>query len=330
MQGASVRGRAIIARQEMNPMVTMRMIKIRRITTMRPENSPASGFILVILTSLLLSGCQNSGKSYVLTGRIISKESSTKQLIINNDDIPGFMPAMTMPYLVKDPYGFERVQPADLIRAEVIVEQPNQFYLEHLVVTGKSAAKTSPDRGAPSALLIGDKAPDVPLVNQDGKSFRFSQLKGQAVLITFIYTRCPFPDYCPLLSRQFAAVQNDLAKDPEEYKRTHLISISLDPNYDKPPVLREYGLPYLAHDPKGFQHWDFVSTTPEDLQKLVGSFGLEYSEENSQISHSMNTILLAPDGTVANMWPGNEWQTSEVLDVMRQAATRVKPTDGHR
>ena len=73
--------------------------------------------------------------------------------------------------------------------------------------------------------------------------------------------------------------------------------------------------------PRVFQHWDFVSTTPADLQSLVASFGLQYSEQDSQISHSVNTILLAPDGTVAKMWPGNEWQTSEVLDVMRHAAT---------
>jgi protein SCO1/2 len=283
---------------------------------------------LVASVSLLLISCGNSQKTYVLTGRILSKQPSTQQLIINNDDIPGFMPAMTMPYVVKDPDGFRRVQPSDLIRAEVVVEQPNQFYLEHLVVTGKSTASPSEGGAAPHVLMIGDKAPDVLLVNQDGKALRFSQLKGKAVLLTFIYTRCPFPDYCPLLSRQFAAIQEELAKNPEDYKRTHLISISLDPNYDKPPILRKYGLPYVDHDAKGFQHWDFVSTTPEDLQKLVGSFGLEYSEENSQISHSMNTILLAPDGAVANMWPGNDWKPNEVADVMRHAST-AETTDAH-
>ncbi len=274
-------------------------------------------FGLLACSFLVLNSCGTSQKTYVLTGRIISKEPTTQKLIIHNDDIPGFMPAMTMPYPVKDPDGFQRVQPADVIRAEVVVEQSNQFYLDHLVVTGKSAAKPSPEGSAQRALMIGDAVPDVPLVNQDGKKLRFSQFKGMAVLLTFIYTRCPFPDYCPLLSRQFATIQKELAKNPEDYKKTHLISISLDPNYDRPPVLREYGLSYVAHDPQGFQHWDFVSTTPEDLQKLVGSFGLEYSEEDSQISHSMNTILLAPDGTVANMWPGNEWQPSEVADVMR-------------
>jgi protein SCO1/2 len=296
----------------------------KKSTMLKSAISTPTLFGLMACALLLLHGCGNSRKTYVLTGRIISKQPSSQQLIINNDDIPGFMPAMTMPYAVKDPEGFERVQPADLIRADVVVEQPTQFYLEHLAVIGKSAASTSPQGAPVRALLIGDKAPDVPLVNQDGKTLRLSQLKGKAVLLTFVYTRCPFPDYCPLLSRQFAAIQNDLAKTPDDYNRTHLVSISLDPNYDKPPILRQYGLSYVEHDPKGFQHWDFVSTKPQDLQILVGSFGLEYSNEDSQISHSMNTILLAPDGTVANMWPGNEWKPSEVADVIRHALTAGK------
>ena len=287
-------------------------------------------FGLLVSAFLILVSCGNSRKTYVLTGRIISKLPSKQLLIINNDDIPGFMPAMTMPYEVKDPDGFAQVRPADVIRAQVVVEKPNQFHLEHLMVTGRSGAESSPSAAARHLLMVGEKAPDVPLVNQDGKTLRFGQFKGKAVLLTFIYTRCPFPDYCPLLSRQFAAIQKDLANNPEDFKRTHLISISLDPTYDKPPILREYGLRYLERDAKGFQHWDFVSTTADDLQKLVGSFGLEYSEEDSQISHSMNTILLAPDGTVANMWPGNEWKPDEVAEVMRHTFARSETADEHR
>jgi protein SCO1/2 len=259
-----------------------------------------------------------------LQGRVISKQPATQQLTIDNDDIPGFMPAMTMTYAVKDIDGFKRVQPADIIRADVIVRPAGKLWLEHLVVTGKGAATSTAESAAPHVLTIGDKAPDVPLVNQDGKTIRFGQFKGKAVLLTFIYTRCPFPDYCPLLTRQFAIIQKELAKNPDDYKRTHLMSISLDPNYDKPPVLREYGLSNMEHDPKGFEHWDFVSTTPADLQKLVASFGLDYSEQDGQISHDLLTILLAPDGTVANMWPYNNWHTSEVLEVMRHASTLSK------
>lgn len=281
-------------------------------------------FISTLCPLLLLASCQSSPTKYTLTGQVISKQAATQQMIIDNDDIPGFMSPMTMPYVVKDPEGFKKAQPADLIRAEVVVEQPGQFYLDHLVVTGKGAARTSAAGGDGQVLMIGDKAPDVPLVNQDGKTLHFSQFKGKDVLLTFIYTRCPFPDYCPLLSRQFATIQNELAKNPDDYKETHLISISLDPNYDKPPVLRQYGLSYMDHDPKGFAHWDFVSTTPADLQKLTANFGLSYADQDGQISHSMNTILLAADGTVAQMWPGNQWQTSEVVDVMRHASASLK------
>ncbi len=291
---------------------------------MKQINSRVAGSIFIVILSLSLASCKNSPTTYTLTGRVISKQPATQQLIVDNDDIPGFMSAMTMPYAVKDPDGFQKVQPADVIRAEVIVDQPGKFWLEHLTVIGKATNRPAADGLTPQVLMIGDKVPDVPLLNQDGKTLHFGQFKGKAVLLTLIYTRCPFPDYCPLLSTKFAAIQKELAKNPADYEKTHLMSITLDPKFDLPPVMRAYGLPYVDHDPKGFQHWDFVSTTPADLQKLTGSFGLSYTEENSQINHSLNTILLAADGTVADMWPGNEWQTSEVLEVMRHALTLAK------
>ena len=281
-------------------------------------------FLIVVSLFLLLAGCHNSTATYTLTGRVIGKQPGTQQLIIDNDNIPGFMAAMTMPYAVKDPEGFQRVQPADVIRADVIVEQPGKFWLEHLAIIGKAAGRAIAEGPAPHALMIGDKVPDVPMVNQDGKTLHFSQFTGESVLVTLIYTRCPFPDYCPLITRQFAAIQKELSKNPGDYKKTHLISITLDPKYDKPPVMREYGLSNMDHDAKGFEHWDFVSTTPADLQKITDGFGLSLSQQDGQISHSLNTILLAADGTVADMWPGNEGQTSEVLAVMRHASALSK------
>jgi protein SCO1/2 len=290
----------------------------------KPIHFHPVGYSLILCLLLTLAGCKGSPTTYTLTGRVISKQLATQQLIVDNDDIPGFMSAMTMPYKVKDPDGFQKVQPADVIRANVIVGKPGEFWLEHLAVIGKATKQPQVELAAPQVLMIGDNVPDVPLLNQDGKTLHFGQLKGKLVLLTFIYTRCPFPDFCPLLSTKFAAIQKELAKNPDEYKKTHLISITLDPKFDLPPVLHAYGLPYLDHDPKGFEHWDFVSTTPADLLKLTGSFGLAYSEKNSQINHSLNTILLAADGTVADMWPGNEWQTSEVLNVMRHSLATTK------
>jgi protein SCO1/2 len=284
----------------------------------RPTNSRrGGGFVFLALFCLFLPGCGKS-PARTLTGRVISKQPGLQQLIVATDDMPGFMPAMTMPYAVKDPGGFQRVQPGDLIRADLIEGAEGKYWLESLRVTGKGPIQSS-EGGVVHTLSAGDKVPDVPMINQDGKTIRFEQFKGKLLLLTFIYTRCPFPDYCPLLTRQFVTIQNELAKNPSDYQKTHLLSISLDPIYDKPPVLRAYGLANLDHNPKGFQHWDFVSSTPADLQKLASSFGLVYSEQDSLVSHTMNTVLVAADGTIANMWPGNEWRPPEVVEIMRHA-----------
>jgi len=283
-----------------------------------------TGFTCILCVSLLFSSCKNSPKTFTLTGRVISKQAETQELIIDNDNIPGFMAAMTMPYPVKDSEGFQRVQRGDVIHADVIVEQHGKFWLERVTVVGKGPAQPVAEGPTPHVLIVGDKVPDLPMVNQDGKTLNFAQFKGKIVLLTFIYTRCPFPDYCPLLTRQFAAIQKELAKNPNEYDKTHMVSITLDPAYDKPQIMREYGLTYLEHDPKGFDHWDFASTTPTDLRKLASSFGLTYYEQSGLISHGINTILLAADETVVDVWPDNEWRVSEVLDVMRRTSTLSK------
>jgi protein SCO1/2 len=157
------------------------------------------------------------------------------------------------------------------------------------------------------------------MIDQDGKTLHLRQFKGKAVLLTFIYTRCPLPNFCPLISSEFAEIHKELKQDPDDLKRTHLISISLDPAYDTAPVLRKYGLAYLQDDASGFKHWDFVSTTPQDLDKLASAFGLQYSEQDNQIAHSMETVLIAANGTVAKSWPGNEWKPGEVLAAVKQA-----------
>lgn len=264
--------------------------------------------------------CQDSPKRYVLRGQVLAKSVSSGQLTVDGDYIPGFMPAMTMPYPVKDLQGLGQVEPGDRITADVVVETKDSYWLEHIAISDKSG-RGSFAATAPHELLPGETVPDVSLVNQDGKTIHLNQFKGKAVLLTFIYTRCPLPTFCPLISSEFAAIHKDLAGTPVEYQKTHLVSISLDPAYDTASVLRKYGLAYLQDDAAGFGHWDFVSTSPADLRKLASAFGFEYYDQNNQISHSMSTILLAPDGTVRQIWPGNEWKTSEVLTALKNAAS---------
>lgn len=272
---------------------------------------------LVLVGTLLASGCQSKTKHYELKGQVLDKNTATSEITVKHEDVPGFMPAMTMSYSVKDQNGFQQVEPGDAITAEVITaNNGNEYWLEHLRITDENGRKTAKP-GIVHRLDIGDHVPDLALVNQDGKSFHLGDFKGKAVLITFIYTRCPVPTFCPRLSSQFAKIQSDLAKTPADFAKTHLVTISFDPKYDNPPVLRKYGLAYLDDDPAGFLHWDFASTGPDDLRKIADAFGLEYFEEENQISHSMVIALISPEGTVAKYW-STEWTTAELENALRQ------------
>jgi len=270
-------------------------------------------FGLLVSAFLLLVSCGNSRKTYVLTGRIISKLSSKQLLIVNNDDIPGFMPAMTMPYEVKDPDGFAQVQPEDVIRAEVVVEKPNQFYLEHLMVTGRSGAGSSPAGAARHVLMIGEKAPDIPLLNQDGKTVRFSQFKGKPVLLTFIYTRCPFPDFCPRLSGNFAEIYKQAATNAA-LTNAHLLSISFDPEHDRPKVLRDYGFSVAhTHESALFNRWEFAAPKAKDLPSIADFFALTLKPEGGMITHNLSTAVIGPDGKIVKWYHGSDWQPSDLI-----------------
>ena len=242
---------------------------------------------MALAAACAISGsCQNSRKQYSLKGQLLARNDSTGQLTVDNDEIPGFMPAMTMIYPVKDAQGLQQVQPGDRITAVVVVENGGtNYWLEHIAITDRSGRNLFSIPKKSRALLPNQKVPDVPLVNQDGKTLHLADFKGQAVLLTFIYTRCPFPDYCPLMSSRFAEIHQSLSKNDAIYAKTHLMSVSLDPRYDTPAVLRKYGFPHLRGDASGFAHWDFVSTSPGDLHTLASAFGLQYFEQNNQISH---------------------------------------------
>lgn len=142
-----------------------------------------------------------------------------------------------MSYTVKDQNGFRELEPGDAITADVVTaNNGNAYWLENLRITDESGRKTAKP-GTVHRLDIGDHIPDLALMNQDGKSFHLGDFKGKAVLITFIYTRCPMPTFCPRLSSQFAKIQDDLQKTPLDFAKTHLVTISFDPRYDTPPVL---------------------------------------------------------------------------------------------
>jgi len=206
------------------------------------EGFPPRKLLLSVVLCLLLSiACNRSAgsKHYGLSGTIVSIDRPGLSVVINGDAVPGFMAAMAMPYKVKDASELNSLAPGDVIGADIVL-QGSDYWLEHIRVTQQSkapAAQTS-ELHLPSA---GEAVPNFELTNQSGKRILLNQYRGKVLLVTFIYTRCPFPDYCPRVTGQFAEVNRLLRGDPTLGSKTHLLSISFDPQHDTPKILREYG-----------------------------------------------------------------------------------------
>jgi protein SCO1/2 len=233
------------------------------------------------------------------------------------------MEAMTMPYKLKDPTILGELHPGDVITADVLVSaDPNADYLlDHIVVV----AQAKPDYKPPVSYHVpapGDAAPDFKLRNQDGRQIHLSQFKGQALLVTFIYTRCPSPEFCPRVTRNFAEVEKQLAASPALYAKTHLLSVSFDPEHDTPERLRAYGATYIGSDAKNaFAHWDFAVPEKPVLAEMAKWFDLGMTgEADGSITHTLSTTLIGADGKVARFYPGNEWTAEQVFADVKQLA----------
>lgn len=278
---------------------------------------------LLFLLSAAVS-CKPQTRQFQLRhGQVIHTDAAQSTVVVRHNEIPGLMPGMTMEYKIKDRHALADLRAGDVIDADVVVlRDGSDFWLDGVHVTDASA-RTAAERAA-RMLKPGEAIPDVQLIDQDGNNIRLSDFKGKSLLVTFIYTRCPLPEFCPALSSRFARIHESLAKTPAAYARTHLLTISFDPKNDTPGVLRTYGLGYLHGDPSGFGHWTFAAPAPDGLKKLAEAFGLLYVDEADQISHSIDIVLIGPDGRIAKYWSDPNAKDLEagaaLLDLSRRAS----------
>jgi len=257
-------------------------------------------------------------KRYELKGKVVAVDKEKYLVTISHEDIKGFMPAMTMPFKVTSESDLQMLAPADHVTATLVVDGSHSW-LEELIVWRESSNPS----GMPAVIQAkeGDEVPNFALRNQDDREIRIHNYRGKALLLTFIYTRCPVPDYCTLMSNNFAQIDRELGKDPELYARTHLLSVSIDPAYDTPKVLRSYGAAHTErYQNETFAHWEFAAGTAEQVKGMAGYFGLTYFPEKDQIIHALRTVIVNPEGKVAKIYSGNEWQPDEVVEAMRKAS----------
>ena len=279
--------------------------------------------ICLLAVALLMAGCRGTSstqsaatdgvKQYHVRGKVIATNPKTGEVTLDADAIPGYMEAMTMPYKLKTPDIISELHPGDTITATLLASNTSDL-LDQIVVV----AQAKPDYKPPvffHALQPGDAVPDFKLLNQDGKMIHLGQFRGKVLLVTFIYTRCPLADFCPRMSRNFAQLDKALQADAALYEKTHLLSVSFDPDYDTPKVLRSYGGGYTGNYTKEtFAHWDFAAPPKSELGKVLQFFDVGTTPgENRTITHSLSTIVIGLDGKVYKWYPANDWTPDELM-----------------
>ncbi|SHK50010.1 SCO family protein [Rhodothermus profundi] len=267
----------------------------------------SSPFLLLLL---LWTGCHPS-RTYEVRGRVVGFSDDPHTLFIQHEAIPGYMPAMTMPFRTPDTAAVAQLSPGDLVQFTFHVTRDSSWItdIRRLPPDAQLALDAGPRptlHGLP-LLQEGDQLPNVTLLTQDSLLLHTAELRGRVVVLTFIYTRCPVPDFCPLMSRHFQQLQQPLKARFGD--RTRLLTISFDPAYDTPTVLRRYARQYTDDT----HHWIFATGDSTTIYQLATQFGVHYEAASGEIIHNLTTALVGPDGRIARIWRGNRWQPEEVL-----------------
>jgi protein SCO1/2 len=270
------------------------------------------------LLALALAAACGRGQEYELRGQILAIDTARSEITIKHEDIKGFMPGMTMPFKVRDAALLEGRAPGDLIRATLVVEDA-QGYLKAIARTGHAPVAERPAMRPPVDVLEpGDEVPDVALLDETGATRRLREWRGRTLAITFIYTRCPLPDFCPLMDRQFADVQQIVTDDENLRGRVHLLSISFDPSYDTPAVLATHTRKVGAAPAT----WSFLTGDDGDVESFAGHFGVSIMREGSDpgnVVHNLRTAIVDANGRLVKVVTGMQWTPAELVADLRGA-----------
>ncbi len=289
----------------------------------------------LLLIAVLLSGCQKpaatptaspNAKHFPIRGVIVSVDKAAKKAAIKHEKIEGYMDAMTMDFPIHGDHILEVMDPGATIQGDLVVDSQGAepFWIENIVVQAAPGPGQTAVPVNNNFAQVGQEVPDFSLTDQDGKQVSLKDFRGKALAITFIYARCPLPDYCTRMSTNFSDLAMEIGKDAALKDKLRLLSISFDPANDTPAKLKAYGIGYLGNDPKAkFDVWQLAVGKDADVRKIADFFGLEYHvdpNDKTQINHSLVTAVIGPDGKVTRIFTGNSWSEAQLLAELKTAA----------
>lgn len=292
---------------------------------MRARYQPWLGCILLVTVMAGLAACTRPAeqqRTYPIRGQILSvgetRPDGRRELSVKHENIPGFMPAMSMAYFVKTPGMLDGLTPGDLFDATLVLNG-GEIHLDAVKKTGH--ADLPPDSRPLRVMELmqpGDEVPDDGMQDQDGRTRKLSDWRGRALAVTFVYTRCPLPDFCPLMDRRFADLQHAIAADPALRDRAHLVSISFDPAHDTSDVIRAHARARGANPAT----WSYLTGSRPSIDRVTSRFGVSTIDDKDgapTITHNLRTAIVDPKGRLVKVYSGSEWTVDGVLADLRRA-----------
>jgi protein SCO1 len=258
---------------------------------------------------------------YMVRGVLKEIRNNGRVAVIDHEEIPGFMRAMTMPLEVRNPAELKKFKPGDTLSFRLVVTE-DDFWIDQLQ---PASAQPQSRRSRPAVrvvrdvepLEVGDLLPNYQLTNELGKVIQLSDFKGKALAMNFIFTTCPIPTVCPQMSSQFSDVQQKIKSLPEAPSNWHLLSISFDPEIDTPGVLRAYGKRF-GYDPN---HWSFATGSLIDVTALAEQFSQTFWTEGETLNHNIRTVVVNAQGRIQSIFSGDSWTSDQLVKELVIAAS---------
>ncbi len=285
---------------------------------------PLRAWLVLLFAAGVATACDRPEppKQYELTGQILAVKDNGQELTIKHNDIPGYMPGMTMTFPVAASSLMVGREPGELIAATLEVDGL-KYQLTAISRTGMAELPQGTNEVAMAGGILeaGDPMPDAALIDHTDRRRSLAEWRGTPVLVTFIYTRCPLPNYCPLMDRHFVTIQRTIAEDAALRGQLKLLSISFDAEYDTPAVLAAHAATLKADT----SIWTFLTGDRVTVDRLAAKFGvgvIRGPDGATEITHNLRTALFAADGTLLKVYPGSDWAPRTVLADLRAHLAR--------
>lgn len=279
--------------------------------------------VVGVCLSVTLAGCERAakapvalpgppvGQQFEVRGVVKRADATTGRAVIAHEEIAGYMSAMTMEFEAAVPGELKSITPGDVVTFRLLVTDTRSS-IDHLHKVGRALI---PPEKVPGLPENGAPVPEVQLVDETGRAFHLADFHGKVVALTFIFTRCPLPDFCPRMSNHFAAVAREMAKEaPDSWE---LVSVSIDPGFDTPAVLAGYAAGYRPAEAAA--RWRFATGEKAEIQKLGTFAGLATQGDGAALQHNLRTLVVGRDGKLRRIFTGNEWKPEDLVGEMRRA-----------